>query len=221
MSSPIKPSATPPTGPEEPKPEHPYEGDYRPPTPQLFHPHAADPKIRVEPLQVAFLHKLADALNTTLDLNTLMHRVADLVRAVIDYRIFAILLINERAGIVNLGAEGMMLVAAIAGFATAVQTGSDWLAFGAGALSGAILAGDLYSVPAADMRGGFGDVAPVWRAFADRFSWVTGVGCSRCATASRPTRAAEANTSPAWIRPAKASALPWPKRCSWSGGSAA
>ena len=37
------------------------------------------------------------------------------------------LLINERAGIVNLGAEGMMLVAAIAGFATAVHTGSDWL----------------------------------------------------------------------------------------------
>jgi ABC-type uncharacterized transport system permease subunit len=29
------------------------------------------------------------------------------------------LLINERAGIVNLGAEGIMLVAAIAGFATA------------------------------------------------------------------------------------------------------
>ena len=43
------------------------------------------------------------------------------------------LLINERAGIVNLGAEGMMLVAAIAGFATAVHTGNDWLAFGAGA----------------------------------------------------------------------------------------
>ena len=37
------------------------------------------------------------------------------------------LLINERAGIVNLGAEGMMLVAAIAGFATAVHTGNDWL----------------------------------------------------------------------------------------------
>ena len=31
-----------------------------------------------------------------------------------------------------------MLVAAIAGFATAVQTGSDWLAFGAGALAGAL-----------------------------------------------------------------------------------
>ena len=62
----------------------------------LFHPHAAQPNIRVEPLQLDFLHRLADALNTTLDLNTLMHRVADLVRAVIDYRIFAILLINER-----------------------------------------------------------------------------------------------------------------------------
>ena len=50
------------------------------------------------------------------------------------------LLINERAGIVNLGAEGMMLVAAVAGFATAVATGNDWLAFGAGALAGAALA---------------------------------------------------------------------------------
>ena len=50
------------------------------------------------------------------------------------------LLINERAGIVNLGAEGMMLVAAIAGFATAVHTGNDWIAFGAGALAGGVLA---------------------------------------------------------------------------------
>ena len=50
------------------------------------------------------------------------------------------LLINERAGIVNLGAEGLMLVAAIAGFATAVHTGNDWLAFGAGALAGGVLA---------------------------------------------------------------------------------
>ena len=50
------------------------------------------------------------------------------------------LLINERAGIVNLGAEGMMLVAAVIGFATAVHTGSDWVAFAAGALAGALLA---------------------------------------------------------------------------------
>ena len=51
------------------------------------------------------------------------------------------LLINERAGIVNLGAEGMMLVAAIAGYATAVHTGSDTVAFAAGMVTGAILAG--------------------------------------------------------------------------------
>ena len=35
------------------------------------------------------------------------------------------LLINEKAGIVNLGAEGIMLCAALAGFATVVHTGSD------------------------------------------------------------------------------------------------
>jgi len=50
------------------------------------------------------------------------------------------LLINERAGIVNLGAEGIMLVAAVAGFATAVHTGSDWVAFAAGMGAGALLA---------------------------------------------------------------------------------
>ena len=50
------------------------------------------------------------------------------------------LLINERAGIVNLGAEGMMLVAAIAGFATAVHSGSDVLAFVAGMGAGALMA---------------------------------------------------------------------------------
>jgi simple sugar transport system permease protein len=50
------------------------------------------------------------------------------------------LLINERAGIVNLGAEGMMLVAAIAGFATSFHTGSDIMAFAAGAAAGALMA---------------------------------------------------------------------------------
>jgi Icc-related predicted phosphoesterase len=43
------------------------------------------------------------------------------------------------------------------------------------ARTGIVLAGDLYSVPAANKRGGYGDVAPVWRAFADRFAWVVGV----------------------------------------------
>ena len=50
------------------------------------------------------------------------------------------LLINERAGVLNLGAEGMMLVAAIAGFATGVHTGSDLLAFAAGMAAGALMA---------------------------------------------------------------------------------
>ncbi len=71
------------------------EGDYAP-SRALFHSHAAEPNIRVEPLQLDFLLKLADALNTTLDLNALLHRVADLVRNVIDYRIFAILILNDR-----------------------------------------------------------------------------------------------------------------------------
>ncbi|VUZ23153.1 Uncharacterised protein [uncultured Comamonas sp.] len=51
------------------------------------------------------------------------------------------LLINEKAGIVNLGAEGMMLCAALAGFATVVYTGSTWLGFAAGMAAGALLAG--------------------------------------------------------------------------------
>jgi phosphoserine phosphatase RsbU/P len=81
---------------------HHFEGDYRPTgdAAELHDAPAAKPaivsNIRLEPLQLDFLLRLADALNTTLDLNTLMHRVADLVRAVIDYRIFAILLVNDR-----------------------------------------------------------------------------------------------------------------------------
>ena len=50
------------------------------------------------------------------------------------------LLINEKAGVVNLGAEGMMLCAAIAGFATVVHTGNVWLGFLAGMGAGAFLA---------------------------------------------------------------------------------
>jgi len=43
------------------------------------------------------------------------------------------------------------------------------------ARTGVIHAGDLYSVPAANKRGGYGDVADVWGAFAARFAWVAGV----------------------------------------------
>jgi sigma-B regulation protein RsbU (phosphoserine phosphatase) len=48
---------------------------------------------RVEPL----LLEVADVVNTTLDLDTTLKRVAELVRKVIDYEIFAILLLNEKS----------------------------------------------------------------------------------------------------------------------------
>jgi len=51
------------------------------------------------------------------------------------------LLINEKSGVVNLGAEGMMLVAAIVGFAVTVHSDSVTFGFLAGALSGMLLAG--------------------------------------------------------------------------------
>ncbi len=70
-----------------------FEGDYRPA--QADAP-SARPAVRVEGDQTQFLFRLADALSTTLDLQTMMQRTADLVRAVIDYRIFAILLLNDR-----------------------------------------------------------------------------------------------------------------------------
>lgn len=41
--------------------------------------------------------------------------------------------------------------------------------------SGALLAGDFFTVPALDRRGGSGDVTDVWQAFADCFAWVAGV----------------------------------------------
>lgn len=45
----------------------------------------------------AFLLEVADVVNTSLDLDTVLRRVAELVRRVIDYEIFAILLLNEKA----------------------------------------------------------------------------------------------------------------------------
>jgi sigma-B regulation protein RsbU (phosphoserine phosphatase) len=47
---------------------------------------------KVDPL----LLEVADVVNTTLDLDTTLRRVAELVRKVIDYEIFAILLLNEK-----------------------------------------------------------------------------------------------------------------------------
>ena len=50
------------------------------------------------------------------------------------------LLINEKAGVLNLGAEGMMLCAAIAGFAGFVHSGSPWIGFATGMVAGALMA---------------------------------------------------------------------------------
>jgi sigma-B regulation protein RsbU (phosphoserine phosphatase) len=44
----------------------------------------------------SYLLEVADAVNTTLDLNTLLQRVAEMLKRFIDYEIFAILLLNEK-----------------------------------------------------------------------------------------------------------------------------
>jgi Icc-related predicted phosphoesterase len=41
--------------------------------------------------------------------------------------------------------------------------------------TGVLLAGDFFTVPALDRRGGTGDVTTVWQAFGERFAWVAGV----------------------------------------------
>jgi simple sugar transport system permease protein len=48
--------------------------------------------------------------------------------------------VSEKAGVVNLGTEGCMLVGALAGFATAYSTGNPWLGVIAAAAGGAALA---------------------------------------------------------------------------------
>lgn len=50
------------------------------------------------PAATAFLIRLAETLSTTLDLRTLLKQTAELVRAVLDFSIFAIFLINDRTG---------------------------------------------------------------------------------------------------------------------------
>jgi len=48
-------------------------------------------------------------------------------------------LVAEKAGVLNLGVEGMMVVGAISGFAIAVETGSPLLGFIAATIGGALL----------------------------------------------------------------------------------
>jgi len=49
-------------------------------------------------------------------------------------------ILTERAGVLNLGVEGMMLVGAVAGFSTAVLTGSPWLGLISAMLAGGTMA---------------------------------------------------------------------------------
>ena len=69
-----------------------YVGDYRPPEDAPIDP--TNP--RIVPVDAAYLMKLTDTLNTTLDLQTLLNRTSELVRALIQFRIFAIFLLNDR-----------------------------------------------------------------------------------------------------------------------------
>ena len=48
--------------------------------------------VQVDPL----LLEVSDVMSTSLDLDTTLRRVAEVVRKVIDYEIFAILLLNEK-----------------------------------------------------------------------------------------------------------------------------
>jgi sigma-B regulation protein RsbU (phosphoserine phosphatase) len=85
-------STLPPSPPEQ----HEFEGDYRPADSANPTAHLDPVNARVETTDVAYLAQLSETLNTTLDLETLLNRTSELVRAVIDYRIFAILLLNDR-----------------------------------------------------------------------------------------------------------------------------
>lgn len=70
---------------------HELEGDYRPAAGTYLDPVNA----RVDPADYSYLLRLAETLNTTLDLRTLLKRTAELIRVAIPYRIFAILLLDE------------------------------------------------------------------------------------------------------------------------------
>ena len=48
--------------------------------------------------------------------------------------------LSERAGVINLGTEGCMLVGALAGYAITAETGNPWIGVIAGATAGALLA---------------------------------------------------------------------------------
>jgi len=73
------------------------------------------------------------ALDPTLLIATLMVASTPILLAAIGE------LVVEKAGVLNLGVEGMMITGAIVGFAVTVETGSPWLGILASAVAGAAL----------------------------------------------------------------------------------
>ena len=57
---------------------------------------SSSPKPLVGATLDSHLLEVADAVNTTLDLNTLLQRIAEVLKRFIDYEVFAILLLNEK-----------------------------------------------------------------------------------------------------------------------------
>jgi sigma-B regulation protein RsbU (phosphoserine phosphatase) len=51
---------------------------------------------QISPAFDRYLLEVADAVNTTLDLNTLLQRIAEMLKRLLDYEIFAILLLNDK-----------------------------------------------------------------------------------------------------------------------------
>ncbi|HEY6488004.1 MAG: GAF domain-containing protein [Terracidiphilus sp.] len=82
--------------PNTPREEPEYEGDYRPADAENPHAHLDPLNVRVEATDLTYLVQMADALNTTLDLQTLLSRTSKLVESIIHYKIFAIFLLNDR-----------------------------------------------------------------------------------------------------------------------------
>ncbi len=85
-----------PSTPPIPRPEPEYEGDYRPADTDNPHAHIDPQNARIEATDLRYLAQIADTLNTTLDLQTLLNRISELVHSIIPYRIFAIFLLNDR-----------------------------------------------------------------------------------------------------------------------------
>ena len=74
------------------------------------------------------------AINPTVLIASLMVAATPILLAAIGE------LVVEKAGVLNLGVEGMMIIGAVSGFVAAVQTGSPVLGFAAAAAGGAAMA---------------------------------------------------------------------------------